>query len=158
MDSSPDQGGRDFSSGLSLTLLPFPGENPKTHESVHWWESSQTRIAAAGLQTTATGGAPTSALRIVDVPLDSLPELPVSHPQHERRHETRIRTQAQNAANTRQRYALIMEGRTKIFAAIYVSAEQSAPMFARELREQCDYARHGIDGGYFDGTEHWRIV
>ena len=158
MSESSDKMARDFSFGSSLTLNPFPGENPRLHDSVQWWESSQTRFAASGLLTTAQGGAPTTAERIVDVPLDSLPDLPADHPHFEKRRETRIRTQAQNASNARQRFAIIMEGRTKVFAAIYQSAENSAPMFARELRERCDYARHGVDGGYFDGTLAYRIV
>ena len=149
---------KDFSSSkTALELLPFPGENPRQHEAVQWWESTHTRIAAAGLITTAKGGSPPAATRLVDVPLDSLPDLPRDHSNFERRRELRIRTQTQNAANARQRYSLTMEGRTTIFAAIYRSLETTAPMFARELRESCDYARHGVDGGYFDGTLAFRM-
>lgn len=158
MATLPEQKGADFAPAKRLSLLPFPGENPHLHEAVKWWESTQARIAAAGLATTAAGGSPASSNSYVDVPLDSLPDLPSDHPQFERRRESRIRIQTQNAVNARRRYSIIMEGRTEIFSAFHMCAEETAPMFARELREACDYARYAVSGGYFDGTLAFRMA
>ena len=41
-----------------------------------------------------------------------------------------------------------MKQRTDVYSAFYKSAEPKAPIFARELRELCDYARDSIAGGY----------
>ena len=135
-----------------LELPEFPGESPRLHEAVQWWEVAQTRIASAGLSLVVTGGLPASAARIADTPLDTLPDLPANHPHFERRRELRVRLQIQNAANAKLRDALVLDGRTAVFIAIHKCAETSAPMFARELRERCDYSRYGFDGGHFDGT------
>ena len=151
--------GHDFGTAKNLVeLLPFPGESPRQHEGVQWWESTHTRFAAAGLVTTAKGGIPPAAERIIDVPLDSIPDLPSDDPGYHRRRELRIRTQTQNAVNERLRYSLIMGGRTTVFASIYKSVESVAPMFSRELIEACDYSLHGIEGGYFDGSLAYRMA
>ena len=142
----------------ALELPEFPGESPRLHEAVQWWEVAQTRIASAGLSLVVTGGLPASAARIVDTPLDTLPDLPAHHPHFERRRELRVKMQIQNAANAKLRDALVLDGRTAVFIAIHHSAEASAPMFARELRERCDYSRHGYDGGHFDGTLAHRMA
>ena len=41
---------------------------------------------------------------------------------------------------------------------LYHSVEPKAPIFARELREACDYTRDGVAGGYFDGITAYRMV
>ena len=82
MSNLSDKAARDFSLGSSLALTSFPGENSRLHESVQWWESTQTRIAAHGLLTTTQGGAPMATERIIDLPLDSLPDLPADHPHY----------------------------------------------------------------------------
>ena len=141
-----------------LELPAFPGENPRLHEAVQWWEIAQTRIASAGLSLVVTGGLPAAAARIVDTPLDTLPDLPATHPHFEKRRELRVQLQAKNTANAKIRDALVMDGRTALSVAFHRAAESTAPMFARELRERCDYARHGFDGGHFDGTLAYRMA
>ena len=153
----PD-GADDRDSRRAIDLPEFPGENPVLHESVQYWESIQTRIATAGLSKAAEGKVPDKAEAYVDTDLSLLPVLPVEHKDHERRNEVRLMERKKNSANSRKRYEIVMGQRTAVFASLYRSCEKSAPMFARELREACDYARSGVDGGYFDGPLAYRIV
>ena len=135
------------------TLLKFPGESPVLHASVQWWESTQTKLAVAQLLQSANGKSPDAALRIQDTPLSEIPSLPIGDRDFHRREELRIAVRKKNAINRMDRRRIIMSERTAIFSAIYEAAEESAPMFARELRESCDYARLDESlAGYFDGS------
>ena len=134
-------------------LLKFPGENPVLHTAVQWWESTQTKLATAQLLKSANGKTPDSAARIQDTNLSEIPELPATDRDHHRRQELRIATRKKNAINRMDRHRIIMNERTAVFSAIYESAEESAPMFARELREACDYATLDESlAGSFDGS------
>ena len=139
---------------FDLVLPPFPGEDPHLHEAVEWWQNAETRISAARLAEIAKGDEPLAARRLPITDLSTLPPLPEDHRDHERRNELRILKDAQNESNRMARYAIVMEGRSALFAAIHSSMERSAPMFAKELRLQCDYARSGHPG-YFDGSTAW---
>ena len=135
------------------SLLKFPGESPVLHTAVQWWESTQTKLATMQLLKSANGKTPDAADRIRDLPLTEIPSLPVGDRDHHRREELRIATRRKNAINRMDRHRIIMSERTAVFSALYESAEESAPMFARELKEACDYSR--LDGslaGYFDGS------
>ena len=150
--------GDDRDARRAATLQKFPGENPILHESVQWWESTQIRLAVAGLIKTANGQAPDEALLIIDTDMSELPVLDVNHRDFERRNEVRLMEKKRNAVNRRKRYRIIMGQRTAVFSSLFNACEESAPMFARELREACDYARVGIEGGYFDGALAYRKV
>ena len=154
MSDSTDSGSRR----QAISLPHFPGENPVLHESVHYWELTQTKLATAGLSKAAEGKMPDKAASYVDTDLNELPVLPIDHRDHERRNEVRLAERKKNHTNRRKRYEITMEQRTAVFASLYESAEKAAPMFARELREACDYSRSGVDGGYFDGPLAYRIV
>ena len=133
------------------TLAKFPGENPVLHEAVQWWESTQTRLSTAQLIKSATGVKPDALERIIDTKLSDLPSLPADHRDHHRREELRITIRKQNARNRIDRRSIFLSERTAVFTAIFEAAEESAPMWARELREACDYSIIGVSGGF------WRI-
>ena len=144
---------------LAAGVMPvMASEDMHLHDSVSYWEGVQAALAHAGLLKSAMGMDPDDALKIVDVNLDELPALPPGDRDYERRLETRSRIKAQNKSNRRQRYAIIMRQRTEVYTSLYQSVEPKAPIFARELREACDYTRDGIAGGYFDGVTAYRMV
>ena len=116
-------------------LTKFPGENPVLHEAVQWWESAQTRLATAGLIKSATGKMPDAAERIIDTKLSEIPELPFGDRDFHRRQELRIAVRKQNAKNRIDRRSIFLSERTAVFSAIFQAAEETAPMWARELRE-----------------------
>ena len=126
---------------MTSTMPVMQGEEMHLHDAVQYWESTQAALAHAGLLKAAMGMEPDEASKIVDIDLDELPELPADHPGYERRLETRLRMRTQNKSNRRQRYAIIMRQRTSVYSMMYSSAEPKAPIFARELREACDYTR-----------------
>ena len=140
------------------TLMKFPDENPKLHEAVQWWESTQTRLATAGLVKSATGKMPDAAERIIDTKLSEIPELPSGDRDYHRRQELRISVRKQNAKNRIDRRNIFLSERTAVFSAIFQSAEESAPMWARELREVCDYSHIGVEGGHFDGALAYKLA
>ena len=147
-----DDLGHRASRASAPTLAKFPGENPVLHEAVQWWESTQTRLSTALLIKSATGSMPDAAERIMDTKLSEIPSLPADHRDHYRREELRISVRKVNARNRIDRRSIFLSERTAVFTAIFQSAEESAPMWARELREACDYSNIGVDGGYFDGA------
>ena len=134
------------------------GEDMHLHDAVAYWENIQAVLAHSGLLKAAMAMEPDDARKIVDVDLGELPVLPQDHPQYYRNLETRLRIKTQNKSNRRQRYAIIMKQRTAVYTMLYKSVEPKAPIFARELREACDYSREGVDGGYFDGVTAYRRV
>ena len=81
------------------TLMKFPDENPKLHEAVQWWESTQTRLATAGLVKSAQGKMPDAAERIIDTRLSEIPELAFGDRDYHRGQELRINVRKQNAKN-----------------------------------------------------------
>ena len=78
MSSEHDSGSRRY----SIEMPKFPGENPVLHESVQYWESTQTKLATAGLSKAAEGKIPDKAAAYVDTDLSELPVLPVEHRDH----------------------------------------------------------------------------
>ena len=140
------------------TLLKFPGEQPILHDAVKWWESTKTKIATAQLSKTANGLVSDAASRIIDTNLAETPLLDPNHRDYERRLQFRMEHRKRNKINRIERNRIIMAERSAVFSAIYESCEETAPMFARELREACDYALDGVEGGHFDGTLAWRMA
>ena len=128
------------------------------HEAVQYWEDAQSALSGAGLLRVAQGLDPEEVEKYPVMDLDEIPALPVSDPGHHRRHETRARQKTLNASHRKLRYALVMKSRTAVYMAFYKSASKNAPVFARELREACDYSRDGVEGGYFDGVTAYRMA
>ena len=111
------------------------------------------------LLTVAEGNEPPEVKCIVDVDLDELPELPVTHKEHHRRQEARMKVIAQNEANERKRESIIYDKWTELYTVLKTCTEVTAPVTSRQLVEACDMkALHGIEGGYFDGPRAWRIL
>ena len=153
----------DLMAGVQSKVAPgempiLSGEDLRLHDAVAYWESAQGALAFNGLLKAAMGMEPDEAKKIVDIDLGEIPNLPQEHPGYERRLETRLRIRTQNKSNRMQRYAIIMRQRTDVYSAFYKSAEPKAPIFARELRESCDYTRDNVAGGYFDGVTAYRMV
>ena len=137
----------------------FPGEDFLAHAGTQYKEQAEARLASRSLLAVAQGDYPPSVKSIVDVDLDSLPELPVDHRDYTRRQETRIKIQTQNAANAEKRYDLLMTAWTEVYTLLKESTETTAPVLSRQLRMSCDLlANRNITGGYFDGPQAWRIV
>ena len=134
--------------GKGSTAMPImSSEEMHLHDAVAFWESVQAALANAGLLKAAMGMEPDESRKIVDVDPESLPKLPPDHSQYYRQLETLLRIKTQNKSNRRQRYAIIMQQRTSVYSMMYQSAKPNAPIFARELREACDYTRDGVAGG-----------
>ena len=139
-------------------ILPtMASEEMRMHEAVQYWEDAQSALSGAGLLRVAQGLDPEEVEKYPVMDLGEIPALPVSDPGHHRRHETRARQKTLNASHRKLRYALVMKSRTAVYTAFYKSASKNAPVFARELREACDYSRDGVEGGYFDGVTAYRM-
>ena len=141
-----------------VAMPVMAGEDLHLHDAVSYWENVQAVLAHFSLLKAAMGMVPDDAKKIVDVDLGELPVLPPDHPQYYRNLETRLRIKTQNKSNRIQRYAIVMKQRTAVYTMLYKSVEPKAPIFARELREACDYSCDGIEGGYFDGITAYRMV
>ena len=127
----------------------FPGEDFLAHAGTQYKEQAEARLASRSLLAVAQGDYPPSVKSIVDVDLDSLPELPVDHRDYTRRQETRIKIQTQNAANAEKRYDLLMTAWTEVYTLLKESTETTAPVLSRQLRMSCDLlANRNITGGY----------
>ena len=96
----------------------FPGDNFLAHAGAQYKEAAETALALRSLLAVAQGQQLESATSIVDIDLTTLPELPVTHRDHERRKESRIRVAAQNQANAAKRYTLMMTAWTEIYALL----------------------------------------
>ena len=114
--------------------------------------------AVPGLTQIAHGEEPAPAKALIDFPLESIPPLPEDHPRYESRLETRIKYEAQNAANQVQRYNIFMQLSTGLFASLYISAKETNPLFAKLLYEACDYRRLDITDGSFDGALAFKMA
>ena len=141
-----------------VAMPVMAGEDLHLHDAVSYWENVQAVLAHFSLLKAAMGMVPDDAKKIVDVDLGELPVLPPDHPQYYRNLETRLRIKTQNKSNRIQRYAIVMKQRTAVYTMLYKSVEPKTPIFARELREACDYSCDGIEGGYFDGITAYRMV
>ena len=94
--------------GKSPAAMPLlAGEDLHLHDAVAYWESTQAALAHAGLLKAAMGMEPDDALKIVDINLNDLPELPPTDHGYDRRLEARLRIKRENKSNRRQRYAII---------------------------------------------------
>ena len=61
-----------------------PGEDPMPHQGTAWYEAAVGRLAGRLLRV-ANGLVPTDVEKIVDIDLTQIPQLPITHAQHERR-------------------------------------------------------------------------
>ena len=162
-----------FAAGVSSTEPPknnnqhannsafpqYPGEDVHAHAATQFIEAAEARFAGDNLLAAANGGVPPSAKQIIDIPMDSIPALPVTHRDHSRRQEARIKAQVQNAANAQKRLQITLESWTKVFTLLKISTESTAPVLSRELKELCDLSTHGDDYvGTFDGPRAWKMV
>ena len=155
----PDHTTRDTAySTSSIPQLPqFPGDEFRAHEAAAWLEQAQPRLGR--LLHVAQGHEPPAATAIRDIDLSTLPALPETHRDHNRRLELRIKVQAQNDANATRRFTITMEAWTDLYVALKACTEKSAPLFSRQLKEACDLSvTHGVAGGYQDGPRAWRAV
>ena len=139
-------------------LPKLTGEGLRMHDAVQYWEAVQSALSGLGLLSVAQGMDPDDVAKYPIVNLSEIPALPRDDPGHHRRHEARVKQKTQNISYRKLRYALVMKGRTPVYTAFYKSAKTNAPVFARELREACDYSRAGVAGGYFDGVTAYRMV
>ena len=117
-----------------------------------------TKLAAEDMIVVAETGRPPSLAEIVDVDLADFPELPVTHPQHERRKTERKKFLAQNTSNAERRRRLTFRAWTRLFESIRSSCMPKAPLLAFELFDLCALDSRGVTGGYFDGPRAWQIV
>ena len=123
-----DKKSRDnpFASKAAIALDPFPQEFTATHHKTEWWQQLLVRMSAVpGLTQIAHGEEPAPAKALIDFPMDSIPLLPEDHPRYESRLETRLKYEAQNAANQVQRYNIFMQLSTGLFASLYISAKET---------------------------------
>ena len=148
-----------FKGKASINLDPFPTDYSATHLKTEWWQQLMVRMSAVpGLTQIAHGEEPAPAKALIDFPLESIPPLPEDHPRYESRLETRIKYEAQNAANQVQRYNIFMQLSTGLFASLYISAKETNPLFAKLLYEACDYRRLDITDGSFDGALAFKMA
>ena len=132
-----------------------PSEDLFAHAATAHLEKAAAALAAMGLNYVADGGEPAEARAIVDFDLRKLPALPPTHPGFEKRLEIRTRYETQNETNELKRREIRFKAWTTIYALIKTSTVDAAPMFSRQLLEQCDMSvarmgRPAIPGGFFD--------
>ena len=67
------------------SVADFPNEHVLAHQGSEWKQSAMASLAAAHLAVTAETGELRALDEIIDTPLSSLPELPRTHRDYERR-------------------------------------------------------------------------
>ena len=87
----------------------FPEDGFLAHQATQFREAAETALADRGLLAVAQGFPPPAAKCIIDIDLAELPELPQTHRDYHRRHETRIKAAKDNRANEEKRFTLTME-------------------------------------------------
>ena len=75
----------------STTFPELPGDDLYAHAATQHLEQLDAFLTGKELLVVAQGGESDAVRQIVDFDLSEIPELPPEHPQHERRHETRIK-------------------------------------------------------------------
>jgi len=71
----------------SMDFPQFPGEDFLAHTATQYLEAAEARFAKLKLLAVAEGHDPPAVKAIIDVDLDSIPELPQSHRDYHRRME-----------------------------------------------------------------------
>ena len=156
-------GATDPSSAMSTATLSafpqYPGENCLAHAAAQYKEQVDARLTGAGLLAVAQGEDPPAVRSIILYDLTRFPELPPTHPQYERRLETRMKYEAINAANLEKREQITLTAWTTLYTLFKTSTEATDPVLSRELLDMCDLAKtHGLPGGYFDGPRAYTVV
>ena len=104
--------------GLTHELPQFPGEDFLAHEGSLWLEAAEARLAARKLLAVANGSPPPGAKAIIDVDLTSLPPLPPTHRDYNRRLETRIKVQTTNRENDEKRLQITLDAWTELYTLL----------------------------------------
>mmetsp|Transcript_10856 Transcript_10856/g.24987 ORF Transcript_10856/g.24987 Transcript_10856/m.24987 type:complete len:375 (-) Transcript_10856:417-1541(-) len=141
-----------------IELSDFPGEEPLTHEGNSWKMDTITRLSPHELVAVAETGILPALSEIIDIDIDTFPELPADHPQHERRRLERIKILTSNMGNEERRRRVTLRAWTTLFESLRSSCVKKAPLLANELYELCALSSRGIPGGYFDGPRAWAIL
>ena len=154
-----EKSNNEISLSASATFPQFPEDSAHAHARTQFKESAKARLAGLGLLGVAANGDwPAAAKQIIDFDLDELPELPVTHREHERRKVDRMKIKASNAANAQKRQTLLLDAWTKIYTLMKASTEVSSPVLSRDMQEQCDLTPGGVHVGSFDGPLSWRMA
>ena len=130
-----------------IELSDFPGEEPLTHEGNNWKMDTITRLSPHELVAVAETGIPPALSEIIDIDIDTFPELPADHPQHERRKLERIKIQTTNMGNEERRRRVTLRAWTTLFESLRSSCVKKAPLLANELYELCALSSRGVPWG-----------
>ena len=65
------------------SVAAFPAEHVLAHQGIEWKKSALAALAAAHLAVTAETGELRSLDEIIDTPLSSIPQLPLTHRDYE---------------------------------------------------------------------------
>ena len=150
--------GEAISQHAAKAQLPlYPGVDVHAHAGQEWIESVEAKLAGIGLLAVARGQLPAEALVITDMDMEQLPSLPVDHRDYNRREEARLKAQTQNEVNEKRRDLLTYRSWTELYSLLK-ECTTSDLMLSRLLMEECDLAKQGHEGGFYDGPRAWKIL
>ena len=140
------------------SVAPFPAEHVLAHQGIEWKKSALASLAAAHLAVTAETGELRSLDEIIDTPLSSIPQLPPTHRDYERRMVDRMKVAQENQRNELKRKRLLLEAWDEVFQTLHACTMQFAPLLHTMMYDACDMRKQGIVGSHFDGPRAWRIL
>ena len=84
---------------------------------------------------------------LIDTPLSSIPELPPTHRDYERRMVDRLKVSQENHRNHLKRKRLLLEAWDEVFQTLHACTLRFAPLLHTMMYEACDLRMQGIIGG-----------
>ena len=110
-------------------------------------------LAAAHLAVTAETGELRALDEIIDTPLSSIPELPPTLRDYERRMVDRRKVSQENQRNHLKRKRLLIEAWDEVCQTLHAWTLRFAPLLHTMMYEACDLRKQGIIGSHFDGQD-----
>ena len=120
-------------------------------------KSAYASLAAARLGVTAETGDLLALEEIIDIPLYSMPMLPIGHREYERRMVDRLKITQDNTRNHLKRRRLLWEAWDELFQILHACTKRLAPLLHTMMWKSCNLRAMGVLGGHFDGPLAWRI-
>ena len=141
--------GKLKSSPGTLVFDALPSESLLRHDGRKWWKAATEEMRMAEVLEVALGGTHPDCLLIIDTPLDDAPELPISHPHHERRKEYRNKVLLENQKNRQKRLRIQLRAWDLLYAASRKCCIDTAPMLHEAVEKKCSLAqRSGVPSGH----------
>ena len=108
------------------------------HQGIEWKKSPLASLAVALLAVTVETGELRALDEIIDTPLSSIPELPPTHRDYERRMVDRLKVSQENQRNHLKRKRLLLEAWDEVFQTLHACTLRFASLLHTMMYEACD--------------------